>query len=99
MTSPAFSFGVLPLAIATGASAASQTAIGTGVLGGLISATVLAILFVPVFFVVVMKLFDRPAKAPQGAAGPTAPAPREQRDRRGGCVDASPGSRLRGRRL
>src|SRR3546814_18715707 len=71
MTSLAFSFGVLPLAIATGASAASQNAIGTGVLGGMISATVLAIFFVPVFFVVVMKLFDRPAKAPQGAAGPT----------------------------
>src|SRR3546814_6897761 len=72
MTSLAFSFGVLPLAIATGASAASQNAIGTGVLGGMISATVLAIFFVPVFFVVVMKLFDRPTKAPQGAAGPTA---------------------------
>src|SRR3546814_510587 len=53
MTSLAFSFGVLPLAIATGASAASQNAIGTGVLGGMISATVLAIFFVPAFFVVV----------------------------------------------
>src|SRR3546814_737163 len=57
MTSLAFSFGVLPLAIATGASAASQNAIGTGVLGGMVSATVLAIFFVPAFFVVVMKLF------------------------------------------
>src|SRR3546814_1762866 len=72
MTSLAFSFGVLPLAIATGASAASQNAIGTGVLGGMISATVLAIFFVPAFFVVVMKLFNRPGKAPQGSAGPAA---------------------------
>src|SRR3546814_4307302 len=63
MTSLAFSFGVLPLAIATGASAASQNAIGTGVLGGMISATVLAIFFVPAFFVVVMKLFNRDRKS------------------------------------
>ena len=55
----AFAFGVLPLAIATGASAASQNAIGTGVLGGMISATVLAVFFVPVFFVFVMTLFGR----------------------------------------
>jgi len=55
MTSLAFSLGVVPLAIASGASAASQNAIGTGVLGGMISATVLAVFFVPVFFVFVMK--------------------------------------------
>ncbi len=59
MTSLAFSLGVVPLAIATGASAASQNAIGTGVLGGMISATVLAVFFVPVFFVFVAKLFGR----------------------------------------
>ncbi|WP_312795015.1 efflux RND transporter permease subunit [Tianweitania sp.] len=59
MTSLAFTLGVVPLAIATGASAASQNAIGTGVLGGMISATVLAVFFVPVFFVFVMKLFGR----------------------------------------
>jgi multidrug efflux pump len=59
MTSLAFSLGVVPLAIATGASAASQNAIGIGVLGGMISATVLAVFFVPVFFVFVMKLFGR----------------------------------------
>jgi multidrug efflux pump len=59
MTSLAFSLGVTPLAIATGASAASQNAIGIGVLGGMISATVLAVFFVPVFFVFVMKLFGR----------------------------------------
>src|SRR5690606_19272804 len=57
MTSLAFTLGVLPLAIASGASAASQNAIGTGVLGGMISATILAIFFVPAFFVFVMKLF------------------------------------------
>jgi multidrug efflux pump len=57
MTSLAFTLGVVPLAIATGASAASQNAIGTGVLGGMISATVLAVFLVPVFFVFVMKLF------------------------------------------
>jgi len=55
MTSLAFILGVVPLAIATGASSASQQAIGTGVIGGMISAT-LAVVFVPVFFVVVMKL-------------------------------------------
>lgn len=59
MTSLAFSLGVVPLAIATGASAASQNAIGTGVLGGMISATVLAIFFVPVFFVFITKTFGR----------------------------------------
>jgi multidrug efflux pump len=55
MTSLAFILGVTPLAIATGASAGSQNAIGTGVLGGMISATVLAVLFVPVFYVFVLK--------------------------------------------
>ncbi len=54
MTSLAFILGVVPLAIATGASSASQQAIGTGVIGGMISAT-LAVVFVPVFFVEVMK--------------------------------------------
>ncbi|KRB62162.1 acriflavine resistance protein B [Rhizobium sp. Root708] len=56
MTSLAFTLGVVPLAIATGPSAASQNAIGTGVLGGMISATVLAIFFVPAFFVFVLKV-------------------------------------------
>jgi len=55
MTSLAFVLGVVPLAIATGASSSSQQAIGTGVIGGMIVAT-LAVVFVPVFFVVVMKL-------------------------------------------
>jgi len=57
MTSMAFTLGVLPLAIATGAGSASQRAIGTGVVGGIVSGTALAVLFVPVFFVVVRGLF------------------------------------------
>ncbi|WP_134681811.1 efflux RND transporter permease subunit [Paracoccus ravus] len=59
MTSMAFTLGVVPLAIATGPSAASQNAIGTGVIGGMIAATVLAVFFVPVFFVFVLDLFSR----------------------------------------
>ena len=57
MTSLAFMMGVLPLAIATGASSASQRAIGTGVIGGMITGTALAVFFVPVFFVLVRGLF------------------------------------------
>ena len=57
MTSLAFAFGVVPLAIASGAASASQRAIGTGVLGGIIAATVLAVFLVPVFFVVVRRVF------------------------------------------
>ncbi|HYQ49841.1 MAG TPA: efflux RND transporter permease subunit, partial [Pseudomonas sp.] len=60
MTSLAFILGVVPLAIATGASSASQQAIGTGVIGGMLSAT-LAVVFVPVFFVVVMRLAGQKA--------------------------------------
>jgi HAE1 family hydrophobic/amphiphilic exporter-1/multidrug efflux pump len=57
MTSLAFVFGVFPLAIATGAGAGGQNAIGRAVVGGMLSATVLAIFFVPMFFVVVSRLF------------------------------------------
>jgi multidrug efflux pump len=57
MTSLAFGCGVLPLAIATGAGSGSQNAIGNGVLGGMIAATVLGLLFVPLFFVVVKRIF------------------------------------------
>lgn len=56
MTSLAFSFGVLPMAISTGAGAMSRQAIGTGVMGGILAATFLAIFFVPLFYVLVMKL-------------------------------------------
>src|SRR5690606_21430504 len=59
MTSLAFMFGVLPLALASGAGAASRRAIGTGVLGGMLSATVLGVFFVPVFYVLVRGYFER----------------------------------------
>lgn len=57
MTSLAFGLGVLPLVLASGAGSASQRAIGTGVIGGMITGTILAVIFVPVFFVVVRGLF------------------------------------------
>jgi multidrug efflux pump len=57
MTSLAFILGVMPLAIATGAGAGGRTAIGTGVIGGMLTATFLAIFMVPVFFVAVLSLF------------------------------------------
>ncbi|NTX62079.1 efflux RND transporter permease subunit [Myxococcus sp. CA051A] len=59
MTSLAFGFGVTPLAIASGAGSGAQRAIGTGVLGGMIVGTLLGIFFVPLFFVVVQRLFNR----------------------------------------
>ena len=59
MTSMAFSLGVLPLVISTGAGAASRVAIGTGVLGGMISATFLAVFFVPLFFVLIVRTFSK----------------------------------------
>ena len=62
MTSLAFTAGVIPLAIASGAGAASQRAIGTGVIGGMLTGTVLAVLFVPIFFVVVRGLFKGSAR-------------------------------------
>jgi multidrug efflux pump len=57
MTSLAFVLGVAPLAVSSGAGSGGQNAIGTGVIGGMLSATVLAIFLVPVFFVVVLRLF------------------------------------------
>ncbi|MGX5662336.1 MULTISPECIES: efflux RND transporter permease subunit [Diaphorobacter] len=57
MTSLAFTLGVVPLFLASGASSASQRAIGTGVIGGMITGTLLAVVFVPVFFVVVRSFF------------------------------------------
>jgi multidrug efflux pump len=57
MTSMAFVLGVLPLAIASGAGSASQRAIGTGVIGGMASAVVLSVLFVPLFYVIMRRLF------------------------------------------
>ncbi len=62
MTSLAFGLGVLPLVLASGAGSASQRAIGTGVLGGMVTGTALAVIFVPVFFVVVRSLFKGSAR-------------------------------------
>ena len=56
MTSMAFTLGVLPLAVSTGAGAGARVAVGTGVMGGMIAATVLAIFFVPLFFALVVRL-------------------------------------------
>ncbi|CAM8649847.1 AcrB Cation/multidrug efflux pump [Comamonadaceae bacterium] len=57
MTSLAFILGVVPLAISSGAGSASQRAIGTGVIGGMVAGTILAVFFVPIFFVVVRSIF------------------------------------------
>ena len=62
MTSLAFTCGVIPLVIASGASSETQKAIGTGVFGGMISATLLAIVFVPIFFIVVMGTVEKFSK-------------------------------------
>ncbi|MGX5022910.1 multidrug efflux RND transporter permease subunit [Enterobacter sp. UPMP2060] len=63
MTSLAFTLGVVPLMLANGASDSTQHAIGTGVFGGMISGTLLAILFVPVFFIVIARFIDNLRKA------------------------------------
>ncbi|HRP27363.1 MAG TPA: efflux RND transporter permease subunit [Burkholderiaceae bacterium] len=77
MTSIAFIFGVLPLVVSSGAGSASQRAIGTGVMGGMFTATLLAIFFVPVFFVAVRsrfkgserqrRLYSHPSEKPPAA--------------------------------
>jgi multidrug efflux pump len=69
MTSLAFCLGVLPLAISTGAGSESRNAIGLGVLGGMVSATVLAVFFVPAFFVAIYRFVVR-TPAPEPAPGP-----------------------------
>jgi multidrug efflux pump len=78
MTSLAFSFGVLPLALANGAGSGAQNAVGSGVVGGMVASTLLGILFIPVFFVVILRLFNvRPTKvAPAGPLPAAAPADR-----------------------
>ena len=64
MTSLAFFFGTLPLALTKGAGAAAQNAIGTAVTGGLLSATFIDLLFIPFFFVLVSRLFGKKARQP-----------------------------------
>jgi multidrug efflux pump len=77
MTSLAFGLGVLPLAVATGAGAGAQRAIGTGVFGGMLAGTFLGIFFIPVFFVVVQRLFhslpDEPHPDAASSGLPLAP--------------------------
>jgi multidrug efflux pump len=73
MTSMAFIFGVFPLAIATGAGAQSRIAIGTAVIGGMLTATVLAIFYVPMFFVLVRRVFHKRHAPQTGAKGGEAP--------------------------
>jgi hydrophobe/amphiphile efflux-1 (HAE1) family protein len=71
MTSLAFGFGVLPLAAATGAGAGAMTAIGTGVLGGMITGTVLVVVFAPLFYVLIEWLFGKHGPGgPAGSGGP-----------------------------
>jgi HAE1 family hydrophobic/amphiphilic exporter-1 len=69
MTSLAFGCGVLPLAIATGAGAGAQVAIGTSVLGGMLTATFLAIFFIPLFYVLVVQALGRKKRPATAAAG------------------------------
>ncbi len=75
MTSLAFILGCVPLAIAVGAGANSRHSVGTGIIGGMIAATTLALFFVPLFFVLIEKLSVRFS----GKPGETAPAPAEER--------------------
>ncbi|GLU33162.1 efflux RND transporter permease subunit [Trinickia caryophylli] len=89
MTSLAFILGVLPLAISNGAGSASQHAIGTGVIGGMLTATFLAIFFIPMFFVVVRAKFSGEKEDPDTAARlakehHSHPAPGAARDGHGG---------------
>ena len=93
MTSLAFTLGVMPLVLASGAGSAGQRAIGTGVVGGMISATALAVIFVPIFFVVVRGIFkgserqrrmyahaDDSLPPPSPPSPPSPEAPAENRD-------------------
>ncbi len=93
MTSMAFVLGVLPLAIAHGAGAGGQVAIGTAVIGGMLSATVLAILFVPLFFVMIA----RRARPPEPRLEPNDPEADARAGRRRRSGPGFPGRRPRGR--
>jgi multidrug efflux pump len=90
MTSIAFGLGVLPLAIATGAGAGAQHAIGTGVVGGMLAGTFLGIFFIPVFFVVVQRVFHSLREAPEGAAAGASRASASSRRGLGGGALGDP---------
>jgi HAE1 family hydrophobic/amphiphilic exporter-1 len=66
MTSLAFGFGVLPLALSTGAGAGAMNAIGTSVLGGMITGTLLVVLFSPLFYVIIENTFGKRKKPDAG---------------------------------
>ena len=68
MTSLAFMFGVFPLVIASGAGARSRIEIGTAVIGGMLTATALAIFYIPMFFVLVRKIFRKQSPTPEERA-------------------------------
>ena len=70
MTSLAFGFGVLPLALAHGAGAGAQRAIGTGIFGGMIAGTVFGVLFVPVLFVSVRRFLSAKPKRTSSRTSP-----------------------------
>ncbi len=76
MTSLAFFFGVLPLALAAGAGAGAMSAIGTAVAGGMLSATFIDLFYIPLLFVTVSQFFKRKEKAgvPEKAPDPVPPA-------------------------
>jgi HAE1 family hydrophobic/amphiphilic exporter-1 len=74
MTSLAFGFGVLPLAITTGAGAGAMNAIGTSVLGGMITATVLVVIFAPLFYVLVERAFGKRGKKKSAKPADSEPA-------------------------
>ena|SRR5690554_5101504 len=78
MTSLAFGLGVVPLAIATGAGAGSQNAIGTSVFGGTFTATVLGIFFIPLFYVTILRIFGPPKSRRDDASTPET-SPQENR--------------------
>jgi len=90
MTSLAFILGCVPLAIATGASANSRHSIGTGVIGGMLGATVIAVFFIPMFFYVLETMSER--KSGEKTQGPTASPP----DHGAGAPTATPSAKREG---
>jgi hydrophobe/amphiphile efflux-1 (HAE1) family protein len=72
MTSLAFGFGVLPLALTTGAGAGAQNAIGTSVLGGMVTGTFLAVFYIPLFYFVIYRLMERKRNGQSQSAEPAA---------------------------
>jgi HAE1 family hydrophobic/amphiphilic exporter-1 len=93
MTSLAFGFGVLPLAVATGAGAGAQNAIGTGVLGGMVTATVLVIVFAPLFFVLVETFIGKGRRGTAVMSGGSHPSLTALKERLSGVRERLSGKR------